>query len=95
MTSPRMNITLEGRAVIKCRLGSCQLYPGSYSISLWLGQGPYLELDRQTDVLTLTVEPGRLAAYGFDVTWKHGLVHVDGEWRVEHMQATTSAPVQR
>jgi hypothetical protein len=59
------------------------LFPGSYSVSLWLGINAHTEVDQKTDVLTFHVEQGKLLELGFDLTWRHGLVHADTRWQFQ------------
>ena len=71
-----------GEVTLICRLLNCSLYPGKYSISVWLGRSAYQEIDYVKDALTFTLEQGVISGVNFDLNWKHGLVHCPSEWSV-------------
>jgi hypothetical protein len=85
-------LRVRGPAKVRCVLLNCPLFPGSYSVSVWLGVNAHNEVDLKTDVLTFHVEQGELLELGFDLTWRHGLVHVDNRWQVEGKSYVTEAP---
>lgn len=63
-----------------CKIVDCKLYPGKYSISVWLGRNPFYELDFVKDVVTIDMEQGTVEGVGFDLNWQHGLVHCPSSW---------------
>lgn len=71
----------SGRAKVRCVIQRCQLYPGTYFVSLWLGSGPYHEIDCVPDALSFRMEQGELLRLGFDVSWRHAIFHCETTWR--------------
>ena len=49
----------------------------------WLGRGPNHEIDSVPDALSFQSRPGRLNSYGFDLTWRVGIVHCESAWSAE------------
>jgi lipopolysaccharide transport system ATP-binding protein len=68
--------------IVRCKIPNCGLYPGTYIVSFWLGRNAYQELDHAYDALTFSIEPGPLARYGFDMSWRHGLYFCDNGWEI-------------
>jgi lipopolysaccharide transport system ATP-binding protein len=81
------------RLRVTCNLPDCRLYPGTYVVSLWLGRNEHSTVDYARDVLAFTIEQGRLADYGFDMSWKHGLYFCDSAWSLvdESREVASSA----
>lgn len=75
-------VIVEKRTTVRCVLASCDLYPGTYLVSVWLGSSPNSQTELVRDVLQFQMDQGVLRRRGFDMTWRHGLVHRDSSWAV-------------
>jgi hypothetical protein len=84
---------VPGNATVRCTIPKCGLYPGTYTVSLWIGSTPYQESDCRADALTFQMEQGALLDMGLDLEWRHGLVHADSRWQVEGSRATSQLSV--
>jgi len=86
-------IVIRSRTTVRCVLAGCDLYPGTYSVHLWLGPSAPCPTDWVPDVLRFQMGQGQLCRRGFDITWAHGLVHRDSSWCLtEGADATVSLP---
>jgi lipopolysaccharide transport system ATP-binding protein len=75
-------LRVDGTATVRCTIPNCQLYPGSYTVSIWIGSTPYLSTDWHTDVLKFDVDQGQLPGYGVELGFRHGLIHAQSRWTV-------------
>jgi lipopolysaccharide transport system ATP-binding protein len=75
-------IVVQAKSIVRCVLSNCDLYPGTYSVSVWLGPSPSRETELVRDVLQFHMDQGTLRRRGFDMNWRHGLVHRDSSWAV-------------
>lgn len=75
-------LDVRSRTQIRCVLPDCDLYPGTYLISVWLGPSAFRTTELVRDVLQFEMGQGVLRRRGFDMNWSHGLVHRDTSWRV-------------
>jgi lipopolysaccharide transport system ATP-binding protein len=83
---------VPGDAIVRCTIPRCPLYPGSYTVSIWIGTTAYSETDCRNDALTFEMTPGELLSLGFDLNWRHGLIQLDNRWEVSSRQ--DNAPVR-
>jgi lipopolysaccharide transport system ATP-binding protein len=65
---------------VRCQLSNCQLYPGAYLVSLYIGTSHYHAVDDVVDVLQFQVEQGKLMDRGFDMNWTIGIYHSNSIW---------------
>lgn len=75
-------IVVRAKSMVRCVLEHCDLYPGTYSVSVWLGPSPSGETELVRDVLQFHMDQGTLRRRGFEMNWRHGLVHRDSSWAV-------------
>src|SRR5215472_2193364 len=75
-------VKVESNSLVRCVLSNCDLYPGTYLVSVWLGPSPSRGTELVRDILQFHVDQGSLRRRGFDMTWSHGLVHRDSSWAV-------------
>jgi lipopolysaccharide transport system ATP-binding protein len=80
---------VPGDAIVRCTIPQCPLYPGIYTVSIWVGTTPYSETDCRHDALRFEMTPGELLSVGFDLNWRHGLVQLDNRWEVSSRQDQT------
>jgi hypothetical protein len=73
---------VPGDAIVRCTIPRCPLYPGTYTVSIWIGTTAYSETDCRHDALRFEMAPGELLSVGFDLNWRHGLVQLDNRWEV-------------
>ncbi|HKF50794.1 MAG TPA: ABC transporter ATP-binding protein [Candidatus Acidoferrales bacterium] len=74
-------VTVSDTQKIRCMLPHCDLYPGVYNVSMWAGASPQMHVDWVSNALQLRVEQGDLIHRGFDMNWKHAVVHKQSFWR--------------
>jgi lipopolysaccharide transport system ATP-binding protein len=74
---------INNRVHIKCVLPNCQLYPGIYSVSLWIGSDHNHDIDFVTDAIQFQMEQGELLKRGFDMSWRIGIFHTPSTWRID------------
>jgi lipopolysaccharide transport system ATP-binding protein len=86
MSEPNMAWPLAAKINGECLLPSCPLYPGNYIVSYWLGRDPNHEIDWVPDALSFQVRPGKLNSYGFDLSWRVGVVHCESVWSAESVE---------
>jgi lipopolysaccharide transport system ATP-binding protein len=75
-------LRVSGASTVRCTIPNCQLYPGMYTISIWVGSSAYIDTDCRTEALTFHMDQGELLGLGFDLGWRHGLIHVPSRWSV-------------
>ncbi len=86
-------LVVKSRTRVRCVLEGCDLYPGTYSLHLWLGSSPFHTTDWLADVLRFHIGQGQLRRRGFDMNWSQGLVHRDSSWHMnEDVDAHASIP---
>jgi lipopolysaccharide transport system ATP-binding protein len=68
------------RAVIEVRLPDLKLYPGFYTVSLWIGSSKYNDYDYIQDCIGLEVVQGDLLHRNFKTDWSQGVVYHESEW---------------
>jgi lipopolysaccharide transport system ATP-binding protein len=73
-------LDVRSKAKVRCVLNGCDLYPGKYLVSAWLGSSPFTTIDIVRDVLQFEVSQGVLRRRGFDMNWSQGLVHRNSLW---------------
>jgi lipopolysaccharide transport system ATP-binding protein len=86
MSEPSMSWPVAPRISVECALPRCPLYAGTYVVSYWLGRDPNHEIDSVPDALSFQVRPGKLNSYGFDLTWRVGVVHCESAWSAESVE---------
>src|SRR5262249_47715500 len=57
---------VPGTSIVRCVIPRCQLYPGIYTVSIWIGSSAHLDTDCRTEALRFRMEPGDLLGLGFD-----------------------------
>lgn len=77
------SVTVDGRALFRCRMDSCQLMPGSYSIILNLNSGRD-GVDRIESGLGFEVMPRDVYGTGRVLQPRDGVYVPDAQWQVEH-----------
>jgi lipopolysaccharide transport system ATP-binding protein len=88
-------LVVKSRTRVRCVLARCDLYPGTYSVDLWLGPSPFHTTDWLHDVLRFHMGQGQLRRRGFDMNWTHGLVHRESSWAlVEDAEPAGSTSLQ-
>ena len=86
-------LVVKSRTTVRCVLAGCDLYPGTYSVSLWVGSSPVRPADWVLDVLRFHMGQGQLRRRGYEINWAHGLVHRDSSWCLtEAEDATVGQP---
>jgi lipopolysaccharide transport system ATP-binding protein len=83
---------VPGNAIVRCTIPRCPLYPGTYTVSIWIGTTAHSETDCRHEALRFEMTPGDLLNVGFDLNWRHGLVQLDNRWEVSSRQE--QAPVR-
>ena len=73
---------VQGTSTVQCVIRNCQLYPGTYSISLWIVPSHHADTDFVPNALTFRVEQGGLLNRGLEMSWRLGVFHCDTKWRV-------------
>ncbi|KAA0895303.1 ABC transporter ATP-binding protein [Oryzomonas rubra] len=58
-----------------------RLYPGLYSVSLWVGSNQYVDYDYVQDCLNFEVVQGDRLPRNFKSDWSQGLVYHESRWR--------------
>lgn len=75
-------LRISGGAKVRCVIPHCGLYPGTYTVSLWVGSSAHQQSDYRPDAVMFHMGQGELLDLGFDVGCSHGLVHVNSRWHV-------------
>jgi lipopolysaccharide transport system ATP-binding protein len=75
-------VVVDSKTIVRCVLTNCDLYPGTYLVSVWLGSSPSDGTELVRDALQFHMDQGALRRRGFDMTWGHGLVHRDSFWAI-------------
>ena len=65
---------------VRCHLPKCELYPGTYLVSLYIGPTHHHTTDEVEDVLQFQIEQGKLMERGFDMNWTIGIYHPKSVW---------------
>jgi lipopolysaccharide transport system ATP-binding protein len=90
-------LVVKTRTRVRCVLRGCDLYPGTYSVNLWIGPSDTHGTDWVPDVLQFHMGQGQLRRRGYDITWAHGLVHRDSSWCLDECPGALASlpPVTR
>lgn len=71
------------RATICVEFPDLKLYPGLYSVSLWVGSSQYVDYDYVQDCLNFEVAQGDRLPRRFKIDWSQGLVYHESRWRYD------------
>jgi lipopolysaccharide transport system ATP-binding protein len=85
-------VTVNDTERIQCTLLHCDLYPGVYNVSMWAGASPQMHIDWVSNAVQFRVEQGDLLHRGFDMDWKHAIVHRQSSWHLIEAQTTPYGP---
>jgi homopolymeric O-antigen transport system ATP-binding protein len=69
-------------ATITVKLPNLLLYPGSYTVSLWVGSKLYNDYDYIQDCIGFNVIQGNVLPRSFKMDWSQGLVFHPSQWSV-------------
>jgi hypothetical protein len=57
-----------------------RLFPGTYTVSLWVGNQHFDDYDYVRDCLSFDVQQGKVPDRAYRMSWYNGLVHHPSEW---------------
>lgn len=87
-------IIVRGVERVCCKLNHCDLYPGVYNVSIWIGPNTTSNTDWVHNVLQFRMEQGELVNRGFDMSWSHAIVHRQSTWSIVEGQRCLSGATQ-
>jgi hypothetical protein len=68
------------RAGVVVRVPELWLFPGTYTVSFWVGSPHYDDHDYVRDCLRFEVVQGPVPARAYRMTWHNGLVYQASQW---------------
>jgi lipopolysaccharide transport system ATP-binding protein len=71
------------RAKISVTFPELKLYPGLYSVSIWVGSNQYIDYDYVQDCMHFEVVQGDWLPRQFKTDWSQGLVYHESKWQHE------------
>lgn len=72
---------LSGRHIVEIKIPELLLYPGSYSLSVWLGDSLGAGIDHLRDSIILQVSESPKFSRR-NLSWEYGLVYCKAEWNL-------------
>ncbi|HZS88355.1 MAG TPA: ABC transporter ATP-binding protein [Chloroflexota bacterium] len=67
-------------ATVTITVPQLRLFPGTYTVSLWVGNQHYDDYDYVRDCLSFDVEQGTVPDRAYRMSWYNGLVYHPSEW---------------
>jgi lipopolysaccharide transport system ATP-binding protein len=68
--------------VIRVAFPELKLYPGIYTISLWVGSAQYVDYDYVQDCLSFQVVQGDFLPRNFKTDWSQGVIFHESHWGI-------------
>jgi hypothetical protein len=71
------------RGMVAVCLPRLTLFPGAYTVSLWVGSQHYDDYDYVKDCLGFEVVQGDTPSRAYRMSWNNGLVYHPSHWSIE------------